>query len=448
MNHLFSYLTLICFLSFSQIMTYGQKSISVDQEWHLSQNIIRGTAEAELIIRIGDIDNFGLGWQQGSDPFCVNSLLPHSPIPNVNQKDESGFDRLLYSSHFNQNGKHPCGNDDYSRYFKTTKLVNTSYLIPTKTAKDLSIKDATLEIFFDGLQAPTYCSEFQLFINGIPYPEGEAILNALNQSGKSGNLISIPISQDFYEALSSGNDLSLKIDERTGSADGFMIDFMRLVINKSNKNACLGTLKGKVINILNRAPVAGAKVSIFDNMSAITNSLGEFSFENTPTGFKFVTASYANFSDTSFLVDLKNNKEVTNEDILIAITPATKPIELFDMHFPIGVTIAVNGLKFQHDSPLEISGKANEELNELSVCLLKFPRAEIELITFCFALKDEGLNSKSAFKRAKLCKEYLVRKGIDAKRITVVGYGPGKFSNSQENINRKEIITKMRFKRA
>jgi hypothetical protein len=54
-----------------------------------------GGPEAELLLRIGDIDNLGFGWPRDFNPFSGRSTPPHSFPWRRSPDDPSGTDRII-----------------------------------------------------------------------------------------------------------------------------------------------------------------------------------------------------------------------------------------------------------------------------------------------------------------------------------------------------------------
>lgn len=48
----------------------AQRTVTEDKEWAKQGAVLKGTMEAEWIIRVGDADYLGFGWPEGFDPFC------------------------------------------------------------------------------------------------------------------------------------------------------------------------------------------------------------------------------------------------------------------------------------------------------------------------------------------------------------------------------------------
>jgi hypothetical protein len=285
------------------------KTVSADTDWELQQVVLKNTQEAEFIIRMGDVDNLGFGWPQGFDPFCGRMTESHSYPWEINPGDLPGFDRILLSSKYNQAKTQDCGSDGYSASFDKTKSRPATWKIPTEVIKGATIRNIYLQIFIDDFQAPSLCSKFQLLINGKRFVEAEKLLNAIDQTGPVGKLISIPLTEDFYPLLSNSDNITLLIDEATGAADGFAIDFVRLLVNRKLESTCKGNIRGKVWEKDSEKPIAGAKIFTSDNRSVETNADGQFELKDIPTGFEVLRASALGYVDGSGTADIGQGED-------------------------------------------------------------------------------------------------------------------------------------------
>ncbi len=267
---------------------FSQQTYSGDKEWTKQSVHIQNTIEAAHIIRIGDVDNLGFGWPEGFDPFCGRMTESHEYPWEAKPEDIAGFDRILLSSKFNPENPKGCGADGYSGNHNPKLSKPAVYSIPTHAIKGVQIENAWIQIFIDDFQSPTFCSRFQVTLNGNRFAEFEKLINAIDQTGPVGKLISIPIPEEFYAAIQSGSPLSVTIDEVTGAADGFAIDFIRLLVNRKRENSCKGSFKGIVQDRETERPVPGARVFLADKTSSIADDEGRFSFSDIPTGFEVV----------------------------------------------------------------------------------------------------------------------------------------------------------------
>lgn len=85
--------------------------------------------------------------------------------------------------------------------------------------------------------------------------------------------------------------------------------------------------------------------------------------------------------------------------------------------------ISVSGFKF---NSVALSDENKEQLDQAAQILLSYSEAEIELLGHSCDLGDKETNYNFGIMRAKVAKEYLVSKGVDAKRIYVHSYGSKK----------------------
>ena len=57
----------------SSLAAIGQRSTPTDGDWSKQFLVLKNTAEAELMIRVGDIDNLGFGFDEDFNPFSGRS---------------------------------------------------------------------------------------------------------------------------------------------------------------------------------------------------------------------------------------------------------------------------------------------------------------------------------------------------------------------------------------
>lgn len=445
MKPVFIYSILLPLLFIFNVPAAQVKTVSSDVEWHLQNSFIKNSTEAEYIIRAGDVDNLGFGWPEGFDPFCGRMTTSHNFPWEINEADLPGFDRILLSSKYNPVKGGKCGGDGYSGSFNKVKCKPVSWKISTDILKDVTIKDVYLQIFIDDFQAPSFCSKFQLLINGKRFVEGEKLLNAIDQTGPVGKLISIPLTEEFYPILSSAAGISILIDESTGSADGFAVDFIRLLVNRKRENSCKGNIKGKVFIKDSETPVAGAKVFTSENIFVETNSNGEFEFNDIPTGLEVLGASAAGFTDGSGTADIGQGDD--NPEVIIYLTKG-KAAKFNNKSINVGETITLGNILFDQGKA-EIKKESKPELDKLLNFLKVNATAEIELSGHTSAEGDRAYNRSLSYKRVKACKDYLIVKGIAEDRIIAIGFGPDRpvASNDTEQNRAKNRRVEMRLKK-
>jgi outer membrane protein OmpA-like peptidoglycan-associated protein len=439
--------SLVLFSLFSFILAAKSqdKSITGDKKWSGQFEVVKNTIEADLIIRIGDVDNLGFGWPEGFDPFCGRMTEAHYYPWDAKEEDLPGFDRILLSSKFNPAAEHACGADGYSNAFDKNKSKPVTYAIPVTAAKSVTITNAWLQIFIDDFQSPTFCSRFQVFINNTRVAELEKLLNAIDQTGPVGKLISFPLPEEFYPAILSGNNISFKIDESTGAADGFAIDFIRLLINRKRENTCKGNINGNVIDKETGAPIQDARVYLSDKTSVISDKEGRFTIKDIPTGFEVVNASANGYNDGAATADIGTGDE--NPSITIALQKG-KTALFNEESVRVGDAVSLNNILFDQGKS-DLKPPSLPELDKVVAFMNANVNAEIELSGHTSAEGEAVLNRSLSYKRVKSCKDYLISKGIDAGRIIATGYGPDRpvAPNTSEENRAKNRRVEMRIAR-
>ena len=421
------------------------KTVSADSKWEQQQAVLKNTLEAEFIIRVGDIDNLGFGWPESFDPFCGRMSESHAYPWDINAADLPGFDRILLSSKFSPNKTQDCGGDGYSGSFDAVKCKPATWKIPTDALKGTTINNAYLQIFIDDFQAPSLCSKFQLLINGKRFIEGEKILNAIDQTGPVGKLISIPLTEDFYPVLANSQNISLLIDESTGAADGFAVDFIRLLVNRNRENTCKGNIRGKVLIKDTETPIAGAKVFTAENTAVTTNSNGEFEIKDIPTGFEVIGASAAGYTDGTGTADIGQGDD--NAEVIIFLTKG-KTAKFNNQQINVGESITLNNILFDQGKA-ELKSETKPELDKLAAFLQANSNAEIELSGHTSSEGERAYNRSLSYKRVKACKDYIIAKGVAEDRIIAIGFGPDRpvAPNDSEANRAKNRRVEMRLKK-
>ncbi|MDX2250146.1 MAG: OmpA family protein [Bacteroidia bacterium] len=419
-------LVALCLITgiFSLKITAQNATISSDKDWENPKVALKNTLEADFIIRLGDVDNLGFGWPEGFDPFCGRMTDSHFFPWDVRSEDLPGFDRILLSSKFDPNTAYNCGADGYSGNYNPENLELTrpvEWSLPIDMIKETTINNAWIQVFIDDFQAPVLCSKFQMTINGIRFVEAEKLFNAIEQTGPVGKLISIPLPEEFYPSLRSGNTLKIKIDEIDGVADGFAVDFIRLLINRKRENSCVGNVRGYVLDKETQQPIANATVFSADKSSVKTDAEGRFYFVGLPTGFEVLSASFPGYADGAGTADIGEGDE--NPETVILLEKGAALAKYDNKSIKVGESINLNNILFdQGKSTLRPESIA--ELEKIVAFMQTNSQAEIELSGHTSSEGERAYNQSLSYQRVKACKEYIVAKGVDSGRIVAVGYGP------------------------
>jgi OmpA-OmpF porin, OOP family len=398
-------------------------SVSSDKDWNKQQVILTNVPEAGFIIRIGDVDNLGFGWPEGYDPFCGRTAESHDYPWEANPTDLPGFDRILLSSAFVPDREHPCGADGYSGNYQLALMKPVTWSIPTGVLKGAEIKNAYIQLFIDDFQAPTFCSKFRMFVNGNRFAEGERLLNAIDQTGPVGKLLTIPLPEEFFSQLVSKENITFKIDESTGSADGYALDFIRLLVNRNMAAVCKGDITGRVMDKSTETPLTNAKVWLADNRSTLTDDKGMFILKDVPTGYEIISASYKGYTDGLVAADIGQGEG--NQEVTIYLTKGNNTIRFDNKEIVAGETVKLKNIMFELGRA-DLNAGSKTELDKLVSFLRENQSAEIELSGHTSSEGDAGMNRSLSYKRVKACKDYILLQGIDDGRIIAVGFGPDK----------------------
>ncbi len=199
-------------------------------DWQTSQLVLSQTPEAELVVRSGDIDNFGFGWPAGFDPFA-GANRPVHPWPFAAEaSDPSGTDRIMIGS----GGNPPSPRDGYS--FTTSRPNNLPVPVSLRYSPVADpIQSARFLIFTDDFQGPVWGSKFTATLDGQRFPKLEVQINRLLQTGPTGRMVSVDVPDNLLPLLQDSSVDLLIDDATTGLGDGYVVDFVKLLINPTNR---------------------------------------------------------------------------------------------------------------------------------------------------------------------------------------------------------------------
>lgn len=279
-------------------------------EWKKRYVFKQNTAEADYMIRLGDIDNLGYGWEEGFNPFSGKSSNAHEwPMEQRDSTEITGFDMVMLGSSFKNpdNAKDGyAGARDYliNKFNKTT----FEFAIPLKGVDTSKVKNVALQIFVDDFQAKAGTgAKFEFYMNSKRYAPAERSLNALNQTGPIGKLITVNINKERLADVKK-DTLKILFDDRTsGVGDGYAIDFIKVLLNP--KIYKTGSLTGTVFGT-NGKPLVKATINC-GNLSVTTDAFGKFTLTNVPAGLAVITVITATKKEQDFTVDVEggiNNK--------------------------------------------------------------------------------------------------------------------------------------------
>ncbi len=308
------------------VFTISAFAVSDDAngDWSEKTVILKSTAEAELMIRSGDIDalNDTNAINNGYNPFTAKNQRSHSYQGGWTEQEgePSGTDRMYVGSKWT--GAQTDGYaQNYARW-KNGSLPGKAFGEGALVIKmnydctDIKVKNALLQLCIDDFQALNWDSNFTVTLNGKDAPFIAELLNQVDQTGPVSYMISAVIPSGFFEDIASG-ELTITIDETTGVGDGFAVDFAKLLVNY-NESLFTGEFHGTT--------ESGATVRLLGTSTTVTASNnGNFSFEAIP-GLNAVRASKDGFvenyefgivlsSDTEWEPNVRLYRGAGNPDI-------------------------------------------------------------------------------------------------------------------------------------
>jgi len=282
-------------------------------DWSSKAVTLKGTSEAELMVRVGDIDACNDKYavdEYSYNPFTAIDQHSHSFPWKEDPLDPEGTDRIYigsketgYTCDGYSNSYYDWLNGfEYAEDYACAKGAMTITL--NYDASDIQIKNALLQLCIDDFQALSWHSNFTVTLNSRDAPFIAELLNQVDQTGPTSYIVSAIIPSGFYDEIASGK-LVIKIDETTGVGDGYAVDFVKLLINY-NESIFTGRFSGYVYGAKN------ATVRLLGTSTTVTtDNGGKFTFDAVP-GLNAVRASaegYVEDYDFGIVLSARTNWE-------------------------------------------------------------------------------------------------------------------------------------------
>ncbi len=387
-----------------------------DGDWKSNSATLKNTEEGDVMIRVGDIDNLGFGFPQGFNPFTGRATDIH-PYPwQAKKEDVPGLDCITVGSMYGKKATR-CNYDGYSMASPARPIpIN----LPLAAVKGGKVTGAMLTMFVDDFQAPNLCSKYMAYINGKRFGNLENVLNSLNQGGPIGKFISVRIPPELLEVLNSST-LSVKIDDTTGAADGFAIDFIKLLINPK-PILYQNSISGYVHDRETGESIVGATVMVRGFGETTSDADGKFTLSGLPIGLNVAEANFTGYQSGSEVFDVIQDEHADERTIYLT---KAKAVTFQDKQVQVGEAITLKNIQFNVSSA-ELLSEGKTELNKLVTFMTENPRIEIELSGHTSSEGSPESNTRLSQARVQSCKNYLLTKGIDEGRISAIGYGPSK----------------------
>jgi outer membrane protein OmpA-like peptidoglycan-associated protein len=390
----------------------GQNTAN-DGDWSKRYVFLKGTAEAEFMIRVGDVDNLGFGWPKDFNPFC-GTPTPRHPFPwKADSLDVSGMDRILLGDSY------VCktGGDGYSASCsEKTKVV--PFIIPLTDLKSVDVRAVKMQVFIDDFQSPSRNSIFSITLNGKRFVAMEQLIRSIDQTGPIGKLITVDVSPTLLSEFKK-DTLKLMINDYISKAgDGFAVDFIKLLINPTQEIIYKGSLSGLVTDQSN-IPLDSVEISIEGLPKVMTNDSGAFHFNNIQSGLRIIEAYKKGYKIAYKNADVICDK---NSKVKISLQLSKKVMYEGEM-VSEGALFTMNHIQFEVGKA-ELSATSKAELDKIFAFLKLNGAVDIELNGYTSSEGEPAFNTELSLMRVDACKQYLVSKGISEKRIFTRGWGP------------------------
>lgn len=404
--------------------------------WPPPDKVERDGPDAELMVQIGDIDNFGFGFPDGFDLFTGRSTPVHSYPFKPGESDASGTDRIMVPSGFKS-----ASGDGYTG--STARPDNDPR--PLRVAFDLDgieVKRAALQLFADDFQAPVWGTVFRVWINGTEVPTVATTLNALNQTGPIGKLVTVELLPEQLGLLREGK-LELRIDDPSHDvADGYALDFVRILINPKPWRYT-GTVHGIAIDEQSGAPLDGVLVSASNTVQMTTGADGNFTLSGVPAGLAVVSGSHPDYQVATEAADL-----VAGDDVRVVLRLKAAQKTSAGLHEQLDRVGKVDlyGVYFDTDKD-SLKPESDAVLDQVLDLLKQYPQLRLVIAGHTDAQGSDAHNINLSNRRAQSVVAWLVAHGIASERLQAEGHGesqPVASNDSEEGraLNRRVELRK------
>jgi OmpA-OmpF porin, OOP family len=413
------------------------------KDWALRYERTENGPEADLVVRTGDINNLGFGWPQGFDPFSGNSTPPHQ-WPDINKIPAGapdGTDRILIGS-----AVIPGPGDGYSGAIGDCGLLRDMTTHgPTPSAETVSNLEAQckrerdltaptpillsvgklpakidfvlVQMFVDDFQPMPMHSHFQVSLNGTRIPSFEYAMNALDQSGPIGKLLSLKLLPEYWPLLQQSTTRLLIDDPTTHVPDGYAVDFVRILVNPHNFKYAV-SLNASVIDADKHTAISSATVTA-GLQSVNTDVRGKCQLSGLPAGLVIATAAAPGYDENSVPVDLPSGQTGQIEIQLHAHQEGTAALE---KQIAQTGSATLYGIHFDTDSA-KLRPDSMPALNAVLGLINNHPGSQWVIAGHTDNQGNAGHNQALSENRAASVITWLKGHGVSSSRFSPQGFG-------------------------
>lgn len=386
-------------------------------DWDNPYSVLKNQPEADLVIRVGDIDNLGFGWPEDFNPFTGKNTDAHDYPWDPESDDPAGTDRIFVISSYNPD--EAAWTDGYTG--STTRPENEPQPITLEYSLiGLDVKSAMIRMFVDDFQAPGFGVSYQVSINEKRIPYLENMINALDQTGPIGKMITIQLLPEDLPLVKTGRMVIQIDDVTTGAGDGFAIDFAELLINPK-KMAFVQNIQGKVVDESTNKGIGRALVSAANVVETTTNDRGDFELMNVPAGLALITASKTGYTMKTVPYDEYNYEEMDDKTIIIPLKKREESMVKMGEEIDKKGLLVLYGIHFEVDKAT-LTPESIQVLEQLETVIRERPGLNLEIAGHTDSDGTDEYNLQLSRERAQAVVSWLSENGITNK-LTARGYG-------------------------
>ena len=307
---------------------------------------------------------------------------------------------------------------------------------PERLADNINTEGKELFPYVDSNGTLYFSSNGHMGIGGLDVFYAEAQGDGFGVVNNLGNGVNSP-ADDFaykYDPTTQSGYVSSNREGGMGSDDIYMVEAVEI--------PCEVTIAVLVTNQNTNAAVAGARVDLYDTMgnklsTKTSNVDGMVSFKAACDQAHEVQGVLADFESNASKVAPANDQKVS-------ATIALKPIE----EIIVEDQIVLNPILFDLDKS-NIKAQAAFELDKVVSVMNKYPEMVIAVGAHTDSRATDAYNLTLSEARAQSTVQYIISKGINAKRISGKGYGETQpkvscgdnCSEAEHQLNRRSEFT-------
>ncbi|MDB4175312.1 OmpA family protein [Flavobacteriaceae bacterium] len=307
---------------------------------------------------------------------------------------------------------------------------------PERLADNINTEGKELFPYVDSNGTLYFSSNGHMGIGGLDVFYAEAQGSSFGVVNNLGNGVNSP-ADDFaykYDPTTQSGYVSSNREGGMGSDDIYMVAAVEI--------PCEVTIAVLVTNQNTNAAVAGARVDLYDTMG---NRLSTKT-SNVDGMVSFKAACDQAHELQAVLADYESNagKVASANDQKVSVTIALKPIE----EIIVEDQIVLNPILFDLDKS-NIKPQAAFELDKVVSVMNKYPEMVIAVGAHTDSRATDAYNLRLSEARAQSTVQYIISKGINAKRISGKGYGETQpkvscgdtCSEAEHQLNRRSEFT-------